>query len=971
MKNIRKLIFGILFLLPLIISAQDIIITGNVTDDLGVGLPGVSVMINGTTTGSATDFDGNYTIEAKEGDVLLFSFVGMKTISKIVGTEDTINVSMISEENSLDEVILIGYGQTTKKDATGAVEKVGVEEFNAGAITSPEQLITGKTAGVNVIPPSGQPGTGGAIKIRGGVSSLSNNDPLIVIDGVPIDQTGGPALNSINPNDIETFNILKDASATAIYGSRATNGVILITTKSGKMNQEMKFSLNSSFSLGNRINELDVLSTDEFRAAIGALNNPDATALLGTEDTDWQDKIYHTAFGTDNSFTMSEGFDNTAYRIGFGYTFQEGILKTSEFKRKNMSINFRQNLFDSSLKMDFNIRASFIGDKFANQGAIGSASQFDPTQPVYSGNDNFGGYWEWLDPNGSGEPLNLAPLNPLGLLEQGTNQANTERFLGNAKFDYDFGFLEGLKLSANFGFDYSEVKGRTMTPATSAAGYFNGGTNGTYGSLRRNTLVDVYVSYVKTFKGVHKIDAMAGQSFQDFFRENNSFGVDANGAESSSHIASTSALLSYMGRINYTFDSRYLVTATFRRDGSSRFSPDNRWANFFSGALAWNIAEEAFLNDSETISTLKIRVGYGETGQQEIGSDFAYLPIYTPGGDNVRYQFGDRFVHTIRPSGYDADIKWEESATYNIGLDYGFIDDRINGSIEYFSRASTDILQNVNLAAGSNLTNVLWSNIGDLNSFGVEFSINADIVQKEDFTWGVNFNATYLSNEITKLNLVDDPNSPGTATGGISGGVGNTIQTNKVGEAQRSFLVYKQVYDSNGRPLEGVYEDLNGDGIWNDQDKYIFHSPNPDYLMGFSSYMNYKNFDLNFVMRASIGNYAYNNVASSIGNEFNLYTLNTTRNVHSSLLNTGFENSQFWSDYYVQDASFLKMDNITLGYLFDNIKEGEMTFKLYGTVQNVFTITDYEGLDPEISGGIDNNFYPRPRTFLIGFNFNF
>lgn len=970
MKNIRQLILGILFLLPLLISAQDVI-NGTVTDDLGVGLPGVSVMVSGTTTGSATDFDGNYTIEAKQGDVLVFSFVGMTTVTKTVGTENIIDIMMIPEENTLDEVILIGYGTTTKKDATGAVEKVGVEEFNAGAIASAEQLIIGKTAGVNVVPPSGRPGEGGTIKIRGGVSSLSSNNPLIVIDGVPIDQKDGPALNSINPNDIESFNILKDASSTAIYGSRATNGVILITTKSGKMNQEMKVTFDSYLSTGSKVNQMDVLSRDEFITAVQNTGNADAIGLIGDENTDWQKEIYQTAFGTDNNLTLSEGFDNTSYRISFGYMYQEGILKTSDFKRKNMAINFRQNLFDNSLSMDFNIRGSFIDDNFADGGAIGSAATFDPTKPVYSGDSKYGGYWEWLQDDGA--PVNLAPRNPVGLLMQNKNHANTERFLGNAKFNYKFPFLEGLSIKANFGFDYSEVKGRTLVPGTSAQGFINDGIDlvGTYGSMKRNTLADVYINYSNTLNDVHKLDIMAGQSFQDFYRENDSFSVDGNGAVSELHTATTNALLSYMARLNYTFDSRYLVTVTFRRDGSSRFHPDNRWANFFSGALAWNIAEEAFLEDSEVLSTFKLRFGYGETGQQEIGSDFAYLPVYMLGSDNVRYQFGDKFVNTVRPSGYDENIKWEQSATWNIGLDYGFLDDRIWGSIEYFNRTSSDILQNVNLPAGSNLTNVLWSNIGDLESRGFEFSVNADIIQTEDLTWNVGFNATWLSNEITKLNLVDDPNSSGTPLGGISGGVGNMIQTNKVGEAQRSFLVYKQVYDNNGTPLEGVYEDLNGDGIWNEQDKYIFHSPNPDYLMGLSSYLNWKNWDLNFVMRASLGNYAYNNVASNIGNEFALYNLNTLRNAHSSYLETGFKDQQFWSDHYIQDASFLKMDNISLGYRFSNIKEGDVGLRIYSTVQNVFTITDYDGLDPEINDGIDNNFYPRPRTFLVGFNLNF
>jgi iron complex outermembrane receptor protein len=464
---------------------------------------------------------------------------------------------------------------------------------------------------------------------------------------------------------------------------------------------------------------------------------------------------------------------------------------------------------------------------------------------------------------------------------------------------------------------------------------------------------------------------MVGYSYQDFYRENETYQISGQGAIRETEFATTNSLLSYFTRLNYAYDNRYLVTFTYRRDGSSRFSPENRWGNFFSGAVAWSIADEEFMRDSETVSTLKLRIGYGETGQQEIGSDFGYLPVYTPGQNNVRYQFGDRFINTLRPEGYDSEIKWEESATSNIGIDYGFLNDRITGSLEYYIRKTTDVLSTVAPPAGSNLSNSLFTNIGDLENSGIEFSVNADIFQTDNFVWNVNFNATYLQNKITKLNAVEDPESPGLAVGGIRGGVGNNIQTQQVGQAQFSYLVYKQVYDSDGNPLQGVYEDLNGDGQWTDLDKRIYKNPNPDYLMGLSSYMNYKNWDLNFVFRASLGNHMYNNIASSEGNSTSLYFNGTNRNIHDSYLDTGFGEVQLWSDYYIQDASFLKMDNAVLGYNFNNLKEGEVIFRIYGSVQNAFVITDYDGLDPEISGGIDNNFYPRPRTFLLGFNVNF
>ena len=978
MKKIRQLVFAILFLLPMMISAQELI-KGNVKDDQGIDLPGVSVMIQGTTQGTATDFDGNFELEVEENAILVFSYVGYSNTE--LPATDNMQVVLMESAESLDEVVLIGYGQTTKKDATGAVEKVSEKEFNVGVIASPEQLITGKTAGVNVTPPSGRPGETGDVKIRGGISSLSNNSPLYVIDGVPIDQKG-PALNSINPNDIESFNILKDASATAIYGSRATNGVIIITTKSGRMNSDFKVEIGSYVSAGVKSNTVDVLAPSQFRKAVNSLENPDASALLTNESTNWQDNIYQTAFGTDNNITISEGFDNSSYRVAVGYMYQEGILKTGKFTRPSIAMNFRQNLFDNSLKMDFNLRGSWVQDKFADQGAIGNSVSFDPTKPIYSGVPEYGGYWEWL--NNDGSPNNLAPRNPLGQLMQNSDNANTQRYLGNAKFDYKFNFLEGLSVVLNLGFDYSEVQGQFIVPAESASGYNSLGSVRDYSEMKRNTLADVYLNYLNTFADKHKVDVMLGHSFQDFYRENSNITETGLGnVTGRPRIVSLNALESYFARLNYTFNEKYLVTFTYRRDGSSRFAPENRWANFFSGALAWNISEEAFLQDSETVSNLKLRLGFGQTGQQEIDKDFGYLPIYTPGDNGVRYPFGGSYHYTLRPEGYDKNIKWEESDTYNIGLDYGFMNDVITGSIEYFKRESSDILSTIAPPAGSNLTNNLYTNIGDLSSQGVEFTLNADIFQKESFTWNVNFNATWLSNEIKKLNNVDDPLSPGIAQGGISGGVGNTIQTHKVGHPQFSYLVFEQVYDESGNPLEGVYVDqltvdTNDDGIAdardgviNDSDKRIYKNPNPDYLFGFSSYMNFHNFDLSFTLRATLGNYAYNNVASSRGYEGALYELGTLRNVHSDYLATDFKTQQFWSDYYIQDASFLKMDNLSLGYTFDDLNDGEVGLRLYTTVQNVFTITGYDGLDPEISGGIDNNFYPRPQTFLLGFNINF
>ena len=971
MKRSRQLFLAIVFLFPLFMSAQDVI-NGNVKDEYGTDLPGVSVIIKGTTQGTATDFDGNFELEVDQADaILVISYMGYSTME--LQASDGMQVILRESTESLEEVVLIGYGQTTKKDATGAVEQVSEKEFNVGLIASPEQLITGKTAGVNVVPPSGKPGESGTVKIRGGISSLGNNSPLYVIDGIPIDQTEGPALNSINPNDIESFSILKDASATAIYGSRATNGVIIITTKSGNMNSDINVGFDTKISMGYKSNTVDVLTKDEFVGFVtNSLGNQDAIDALTDDETDWQEEIYRPAFGTDNNLTISQGFDNTSYRISMGYMFQEGIVETNDYTRKSFAANVRQNAFDDHLKMDFNIRGAWVVDNFNEGGAIGAAVSFDPTKPVFSGNEAFGGYWEWLDPNGSGAPNNLAPRNPVGLLRQYEERANTSRYLGNAKFDYKFHGFEDLKLVMNFGFDYAQVRGNKVTPATSASGFNNQGSQETYTQLKRNTLADIYLNYNKTFNEMHKLDLTLGHSFQDFYKEKTSVTTPGVGEIKATRLVNLNALQSLFTRVNYGYDDRYLVTFTYRRDGSSRFSPENRWANFFSGALAWNIANENFMADSQTFSTLKLRLGFGQTGQQEIEADFGYLPVYTPGLPNVSYPFDDEYYPTLRPDGYDSEIKWEESETYNIGMDFGFSGDMITGSLEYFQRQSEDILNRVAPPAGSNLTNEIYTNIGDLESSGVEFTLNADVFQRQNFTWNLSFNATWLTNKIKKLNNVDDPDYVGIPVGGISGGVGNTVQTQQVGQPQFSFLVYEQVYDESGNPLEGVYVDQNGDGLINDSDKRIFNNPNPDYLFGLSSYMTfYENWDFSFTMRASLGNYVYNNVASANGVYAGVWELNSLRNAHSSLLDTDFREQQFWSDYYVQDASFLRMDNVALGYSFSNLNEGNTRLRLFTTVQNVFVVTPYEGLDPEINGGIDNNFYPRPRTFLLGLNLNF
>lgn len=970
----QKFILFLAFLIPLGMLAQTNV-TGVVTEKgTKTTLLGVNVIIKGTTTGTTTDFDGTYQLKVTNGQTIEFTYVGYKSQTVLYSGQATINVALEEDASKLDEVIVVGYGSAVKKDVTGSVESVTSDDFNSGAIISPEQLIAGKTAGVQVTPPSGAPGSGSAIKIRGGVSSLSaSSSPLIVIDGVPLDQ-GNSGLNYINANDIESFTILKDASAASIYGSRATGGVILITTKTGKSGQPFNFNINHYSSVGDNFNDVDVLTSTQFRDLVNANGNATQIGQLGNTSTDWQDEIYRGSLTADTNVTVSGGFDNSSYRASIGYVTQEGTLRNSKVDRWTGSVKFIQRLLNDDLKLEVNALGALIEDTFANTGAIGAAVSFDPTQSVFDPTSPFGGYTENL--NNDGMINTIAVRNPVGLLEQNSNVADSKRSTGSLKVDYTLPFFRDIKLTAVGGYDYFEVEGNTSIPAEAASNFNQEGVTGTYSTLNRSKLIDVYANYKKTFESIKTtVNVTAGHSFQRFYRSNGSETTTGVGVTNSNRSIGENSLESYFGRVNFDHDGKYLLTLNVRNDKSSRLNPADR-SDYFGGAsFGWNIIDENFMKDSKVFSQLKLRIGYGETGQQEFGEDYGYLPRYTTGDGRVQYQFGynpdgsPRFVTTIRPEEYDENLRWERSKTLNIGLDFGFFNDRLTGSVEVYERKVEDLINFISVPAGTNLSNQLFTNVGNLENRGLEVSLNATIVENENFSWNTNFNVSFFENEITKLFLTDDPTSPGSPTGGIAGGVGNTIQINSVGHEVNSFYVFKQIYDTQGAPIEGAYVDINADGVVDQEDRYRYKSPNADAVMGFSSNMQYGNFDFSFTMRASIGNYAYNNVASNTGNVAALFGANSINNVNSSILDTGFQNPQLFSDYYVQDASFLKLDNLTFGYTIENIfKDARM--RVYVAGQNLFTITDYDGLDPEISGGIDNNFYPRSRNILMGLNLN-
>ncbi|WP_026754910.1 TonB-dependent receptor [Sediminibacter sp. Hel_I_10] len=956
------------FLIPALFFGQTKV-SGTVTDEANaMPLPGVNILVKDTTTGASTDFDGNFSITVAEGQVLVFSYLGYVTKEVTYAGQPELNVVLTQDSGQLDEVVIVGYGTTTVKDATGSLEKIDSEEFNKGAIVSPENLLAGKSAGVRVTSSSGSPGAGAEIRIRNGGSLSGNNSPLIVVDGIPL---SGQSLNAINPNEIESYTVLKDASATAIYGSRATAGVVIITTKKGTRNAPLKVEYDLQVSTGKLIDKVDVLSADQFRQFI--IDNGGNEDLLGNANTDWQDQIYEAAEGGIHNLTVSKGFENSSIRVNYNLANQNGILLTSQYRRNALNLNYEHRLFDDHLKVNVSSKGSLVDNRFADEGAIGSALFFDPTQPVAG---NYGGYFEFEDADGV---RNLAPRNPVSLLELRDNRQRAKRNISNIQLDYKFHFLPELRLNVNAGIDYEEYDGRYFTNA--AAGFNNLNANqfasrGSYFGINKNRLLDFYLNYKKSLNSViTSVDLTAGHTYQRFYNISESRDLNTGTGEFNAVIPPVPFQLileSYFARANFTIADKYIFTGTYRRDITSRFSPDNRNGNFPSAAFSWLASDEDFIKDSETISNLKLRLSWGVTGQQAVGGAFPYLGVYSLGDFQSQYQFGNQFVPTIRPEGYNQNLKWEEATMYNVGIDYGFFKNKITGTIDAYYRKNKDLLQFAPVPAGSNLENFLDQNVGETESKGIELGINFSPVKTENFNWNVNANFTVSDVEITKLTLSDNPNSIGTPTGPtLSGGVGNLIQINTVGNQPNAFYVFKQLYDNNGQPIEGAYADLNGDNIINDNDKYRYKSPTPNSFFGFTSNMSYKNLDLSFTLRGSLGNYLYNNFNSANGYQEAL--LNQVGNMHygngsTDVLNTGFINNQQFSDLYVENASFMKLDNISLGY---NIPFEKINFRASLTATNVFTITEYSGLDPEIASGVDNNVYPRPRTFVLGLNFTF
>lgn len=957
-------------------------VTGTVTDAATKEpMPGVSVILKGTTIGTITDQSGKYSIKTQSsGDLLVFSFVGYETIETPVNGRLTINVEMAVSTKVIDEVVVIGYGTVKKTDLTASVSSVNTKDFNKGAITSPQELLVGKAAGVVITTGSGAPGAGATIRIRGGSSLNASNDPLIIIDGIPIDNNNvsgsSNLLSFLNPNDIETVTILKDAASASIYGSRASNGVILITTKRAKEGAPLKVSYNVNTSLSSAIKFIDVYSGDEVRQIAYENRNlygADKLLLLGSENTNWQKELFRTAFSQDHSIAVSGSARNLPYQATIGYTNQSGIMKNTDMQRATGSITLNPSFLDNTLNITVNAKGMSTKHNFGDEGALGSALNMDPTQPIYDNNPLSKGYYQWENYG-----ANLGTPNPVQQLMDVDNKSDVFRFIGSFQVNYKLPYVEGLQANLNMATDYNKGEGHNnrpyYSPNTLRGQYL--GRLSDYNSTNRNNLLDFYLNYNKELGFLNsRIDATAGYSWQHFEREGESLTRSQlvtplwpYKEEKSSYITEN-YLVSFFGRVNYSILEKYLLTATVRYDGSSRFAEGNRWGLFPSAAFAWKIKEESFLKGVDLISDLKFRLSWGVTGQQDIFNDYPAQARYIASSEGSYYPIDGEFRPTLRPNAYDPDIKWEETTTQNAGLDFGFLNNRINGSVDLYMRETKDLLNVVNIPSGSNFSNVLLTNVGSLENKGFEVALNLVPISQKDMNLTLGFNLTYNRNKITKLLMSDDPNFIGILYGDAFTG---QKQVTRVGYPAYSFFVNKQVYDSNGNPIEGLYVDLSGEGgvvNGDNADKYIYHNPTADYLMGFSIRFSYKNFDISTSSRASIGNYVYNGLAAGASYD-QMYQIGYWKNFTTQLSDTRFVKRQFTSDYFVENASFLKVDHITAGYNFNNLLN-KFNLRVSITVQNALTFTKYKGIDPEVNGGVDYSFYPRPRTFMLGLGFTF
>ena len=979
----RSLLLVALFVIGCLqLMAQTRTIKGEVTDaQNGEALIGATVMVEGEKGGTVTDFDGNFSLQvSSSAKKIKVSYIGY--IDKVLSISDNMKVKLESDSKALADVVVIGYGTARKSDLTGSVATVKSKDFNKGLVSSPEQLINGKVSGVQIMSNSGSASAGSTIRVRGGASLNASNDPLIVLDGVPLEQGGisgnsSNFLSMINPSDIESMTVLKDASSTAIYGSRASNGVIIITTKKGQQGA-VKVNFNTTNSLQTRAQMVDMLSRDEFVNVINQFGIDNQKSLLGTANTDWNDEVYRTAFGTDNNLSVSGSIDKwLPFRVSVGYYNQSGLVRKDNVERWTGNVVLTPSFFQDHLKLTINAKGTLNNNSFNNGGAVWAAATFNPTIPVYSGNDKYGGYNEALDADGY--PVNAGVRNPRGLVDLYDSKSKVSRFIGSMDVDYKVHFLPDLKLHATVGADYAKGDGTVYVPACAAQSYNKdeslGGSDYKYGPQKNeNRLLTLYANYAKYFEDIKSnVDLTAGYDYQywksttPLYYTKSAAGTNLSTVKASDY---RHVMLSYYGRINYSFDGKYLLTATVRRDASSRFSKDTRWGTFPSVALGWTLTEEPWLKNQKVLSNLKLRASYGVTGQQEGIGNYNYLPVYTYSVTGAEAFINGQYINTYRPEAYVSDLKWETTTSWNFGLDFGFLDGRIGGAIDFYTRKTKDLLASVPTAAGTNFSKTILTNVGNVDSKGIEVSLNATPIQTKDWEWNLSYNFTWQNMKVKNLSLIKGGSQTNVKVGPSIDAY--QFQVLSEGYEPYMFYVYHQLYDSKtGKPIEGAYADLNNDGEINESDLYRYHSPAPKYIMGLSTSLRYKQLTLGMSFRANIDNYVYNGMGMSTG-AFETVSYNNSQlnNLNTSFLKTGFKTRQYLSDYYVENASFLKLDNLSLSYNVGKINKWA-SLTVSAMVQNVFTITGYSGTDPEVPNGMDNSFYPRPRTYSVSLGLQF
>ena len=979
----RSLLLVALFVIGCLqLMAQTRTIKGEVTDaQNGEALIGATVMVEGEKGGTVTDFDGNFSLQvSSSAKKIKVSYIGY--IDKVLSVSDNMKVKLESDSKALADVVVIGYGTARKSDLTGSVATVKSKDFNKGLVSSPEQLINGKVSGVQIMSNSGSASAGSTIRVRGGASLNASNDPLIVLDGVPLEQGGisgnsSNFLSMINPSDIESMTVLKDASSTAIYGSRASNGVIIITTKKGQQGA-VKVNFNTTNSLQTRAQMVDMLSRDEFVNVINQFGDANQKSLLGTANTDWNDEVYRTAFGTDNNLSVSGSIDKwLPFRVSVGYYNQSGLVRKDNVERWTGNVVLTPSFFQDHLKLTINAKGTLNNNSFNNGGAVWAAATFNPTIPVYSGNDKYGGYNEALDADGV--PVNAGVRNPRGLVDLYDSKSKVSRFIGSMDVDYKVHFLPDLKLHATIGADYAKGDGTIYVPGYAAQSFNKdeslSGSDYKYGPQKNeNRLLTLYANYAKYFENIKSnVDLTAGYDYQ-FWKSTTPLYYTKSAAGTTLSTVKASdyrhVMLSYYGRVNYSFDGKYLLTATVRRDASSRFSKDTRWGTFPSVALGWTLTEEPWLKDNKVVSNLKLRASYGVTGQQEGIGNYNYLPVYTSSVTGAEALINGQYITTYRPEAYVSDLKWETTTSWNFGLDFGFLNGRIGGAIDFYTRKTKDLLASVPTAAGTNFSKTILTNVGNVDSKGIEVSLNATPIQTKDWEWNLSYNFTWQNMKVKNLSLTQGGSQTNVKVGPSIDAY--QFQVLSEGYEPYMFYVYHQLYDSEtGKPIEGAYADLNGDGEINDADLYRYHSPAPKYIMGLSTSLRYKQLTLGMSFRANIDNYVYNGMGMSTGAwETVSYNNSQLNNLNASFLKTGFKTRQYLSDYYVENASFLKLDNLSLSYNVGKINKWA-SLTVSAMVQNVFTITGYSGTDPEVPNGMDNSFYPRPRTYSVSLGLQF